>query len=160
MYYVMITIQKMRYLLSEKEKNAVFDDIQDGKPCTVVQGEMIPLQAPPTIVSFPRWWAAENERLAVSGKRLCKKCLKVMDAAGSCVCWKQNGGEKQDAFVAVPEEILKIVHAGAKSFPELTDEDKFQIEVEQFDVNKTPQLVSQNGMMGYINPETGEEMFD
>ncbi len=151
--YILITAAKLKYILSEKEKQAVFTAISEKEKQVVIQGEMIPLHITPSVVKFERWYAQELERLALSGKRLCKKCLKIMDIVDKCSCWEETGtGKKQDAFIAPTEQIKQITDKW--SFPALTEEDKIGIEEDEEKRLAAPQYTEN----GYIDKESGEEM--
>jgi len=159
MFYVMETIQKARYLLNEREKQEVYEAIAEHESHVIIQGDMIPLAATPSIMSFSRWWAKENERLAVSGKRLCKKCMKVMEMQDKCICWDSNLAKKQDAFVALPEEVSRILHSKVRSFPKLTTQDKLELEQQDQLRLTAPDYVEQTGGLGYRDKESGEIFF-
>lgn len=157
MKYILITAEKMRYAISEKEKSAVFEAIKNHESHVVLQGEMIPLQIIPTIVSFQRWWASESEKLIVSGKKLCRICLKIYYINDVCKCWDSTLSKKQNAFKAVNEELPTVVQKalGAfKDFPQLTEGDKAQLS------ESNPQnYLEKRGFDGYIDEESGEEIF-
>ena len=158
-FYVMETINKARYLINENEKNALYEAIRQHENHVVLQGEMIPLSAPPAVMKFARWYAKENERLAVSLKRLCKKCLKVIGIQDRCLCWKSEQGKNQDAFIALPDEIRGIIHGAARGFPALTPGEKAQIEYEKSQMPNQVRQIETSGVDAYIDAETGEEIF-
>lgn len=153
--YVLITIDKIKYILNEKEKAGVFSAIQSGEKQIVIQGEMVPLHVTPAVILFSRWYAQELERLANSGKRLCKKCLKIMQIDDKCACWEEMGkAVKQDAFIAPPEQT-----SGLFSWPKLTEADKEQIKIEEAARRPIFNYTSNNEIDGYIDEE-GIEHFE
>lgn len=158
--YVVETINRARYIISEKEKEALFLAIANRETHAILQGDMIPLSAPPSVVLFERWYAKEVERLAVSQKRLCKKCLKVIGISDRCPCWDSENGKSQNAFIALPQEITVALRSAIRSFPSLAKADEARIEFENSQFNKPKKYIQQGGeLVGHIDEETGEEMF-
>ena len=141
--YILTTIDKTRYVLSESEKDAVFKAIVEREKMVIIQGDMVPLHVTPSIVKFDRWWASESEKLIVSGKKLCRDCFKIYYVNDVCKCWQKVLGKKQNAFIAEKEELPSLIKQAAdivKSFPVLTDDDKMKIEAEQNPVQYTQRI--------------------
>lgn len=112
MQYVMITSSKVKFLLDEKEKTAVYQAVADGKKMVIIQGAMIPTNIAPTVIPYQTWAAQENERLFVYKKRLCRKCGSVMDLRSGCICWAKNDSKKRkDPFkgLELPPEVKNFI---------------------------------------------------
>lgn len=157
--YILMTADKSKFVLNEKERETVFNAIQNGDAFVALRKEMISLQIIPTIITLERWWSQENERLAVSGKRLCKKCLGVMTIQDKCACWEVQGKGEIKHGIETPklpggiDESLKEI-ANKKSFPKLGNWEKGQVEVEEKAIEKLP-----SGEGWYTDPETGETFY-
>lgn len=157
MQYILITAEKMRYAINESEKSAIFEAINNHESHVIVQGDMIPLQIIPTIVSFQRWWSNENEKLIVSGKRLCKLCFKIYYINDVCKCWSSTLSKKQNAFNALPDELPGVVKKALeafKDFPQLTAGEKAELEYQE-----GVKYIGGSNFDGYIDPEAGEEFY-
>lgn len=155
--YVLTTPEKQRLLISQEEYNGVIMALDTNKKYAVIQGHIIPLSIAPTVSPFANWYATENERLANSGKRLCRKCLKQMDIFDKCPCWEVMGkGEQQNAFIASK---LPQLMSGWHKWPELTDEDRRQIDEENSIDPSITRYVEDGEIDGYIDPYTGETMY-
>lgn len=115
--FVIITSEKIRYLVSEKTRDDLFDAIQQGEKYYIVQGDMIPLNITPTVISIERFYQQECERLKSKGQKLCKRCLKVCDISCGCPC--KESREKDDAFIAsaLPIQILNLVERKLSILP-------------------------------------------
>ena len=125
---------KSIFVLSEDEKAAVFEAIGNGDTYLAIKGEMVSLQIVPTILRFEKWYAQENQRLALTNRRLCKNCLSRMDATTGCPCWKEtNKGEDRNALegTTLPQNVRELLSGSVKSFPALTDEDRAMIAAEK-----------------------------
>lgn len=152
--YVMFTGNKQRFLINEAEKKAIYEAVSNDEKKIIIQGELIPLQIIPEIVSFKRWVVNEENRLANFGKRLCRLCFNAMKDV--CQCWpNQSTGKEQNAFF-LPKETIKEI---AKNFewPSLSKSEQALIAED----NGTKRLpIPNNDLMdGYIDPETGEEIY-
>jgi|SRR3990167_100354 len=157
--YVLITHDKTRLLLTQDQAKQVFEAIQAGEKYIIIQSQMIPLHIIPTVLEVEVWYTQENEKLRISNRRLCKKCLSIMDILDVCDCWeKKSKGYKKNSFrqPVLPEEVLKLLREKAKvmEFPKLTAEDKAQIEAE--DIKEPVEYVDRGGQLGYKDPDTGE----
>jgi hypothetical protein len=154
--FVLTTPGKQRLLINEKEYKALLECLNKGEKFVVIQGHLISLAIAPAVSPFANWYATENERLANSGKRLCKKCLRQMDVLDKCTCWEiMSKGEKQNAFKA--PDIIKEFSAGYYKWPELSEDEKQQLEVKP--TVSIPRYVENRAGMGYIDKESGEEMY-
>ena len=157
--YVMIMADKNKFILNEDEKVGVFDAVQNGESFVFLKGEMVSLQIIPTVITIERWWSQENERLAVSGKRLCKKCLGVMMIEDKCPCWEVQGRGEIKHGIETPllpgtvKEAIQQV-ADKKSFPKLGNWEKGQVKAEEEAAKQLP-----SGEGWYTDPETGERMY-
>lgn len=88
--YFLITSDKYKFEITEAQKAAIIKAINRGDKLLELQDSVISLAITPTIIEHSRWFAQENERLKVSGKRLCKKCNLIMDVDTGCICWHKN----------------------------------------------------------------------
>lgn len=157
--FVLITAQKQRLIISQKEYDALLDCLNKGQKFVVIQNHLMSLAIAPSVTPFASWYATENERLANSGKRLCRKCLKQMEIMDKCSCWTVMGkGKIQEAFV-LSDEIKKFIADYSKKFswPKLLEEENMQIEIEE--AARIPQYVERSGHLGYIDEESGEELY-
>ena len=77
--YIMITSDKFKFFLTLEERDAVNRSIAKGDKFLVVQDSTIPLSICPTMLPIDKWREDENNRLYVSGNKLCKKCNTVRD---------------------------------------------------------------------------------
>lgn len=108
MKYKMITSDRVKFDLTEEERNAVNKALVAGQKFVIIQGCTISLAIAPTILPFETWIENENERLVTSGKRLCKKCYKIMDVETGCVCWNKNErGEEQPLLGEAAAEFVR-----------------------------------------------------
>lgn len=98
MKHVLITSEKMKFLISDEEKKAVVQRLLQKEKFVVLQGEVVPLAIAPTISTFDRWFAQENERLKTYSMKLCKKCLCARHVSERCQCWESDGAKLQHAF--------------------------------------------------------------
>jgi len=164
--YVMTTTDKTKFILSEEEKEAVFKAVLNGKQKQiVVQGQMIPINIAPTIITMERWWSQENERLALTHHRLCKNCLSIMHIQDKCPCWKTMGkGELKSGIEAplLPQGVADTIQqlADKKAFPQLDRFDRAKLEDEEKQArlaNANRAISTQEG--AYIDPETGETFY-
>jgi len=155
--YILITADKIKIPISQREKHAIMEAVRDKKKSIVLQENLISLQIIPTIIEFTTWYAQENEKLKAFNKRLCKECLCVMDMTAGCNCWKRNKGEDLNAFKSpvLPEKVKKALKP--KSFPKLLDVDKGEIEFLENKKNKTNYV--EGNYLGYTDPETGETLY-
>ena len=158
--YILTTANHQRLLINKNEYDGLIGALNEDKKFVVMQGHVISLALAPSVSPFANWYATEAERLAVSGKRLCKICLKIMGISDKCGCWEVQGlGKKQDAFVALPDELKQLAHGAIKSFPKLTEEDKFRLESEEALRQALPEHIeNKNGQLGYVD-EAGEEQY-
>jgi len=157
--YILYTHDKRKFIINETEKEAAFKAVMNSEKALFLHGEMIPLQIAPTIMKFERWYTQENERLAMTDRRLCKKCLSIMSIFDSCACWENTGkGEEKNAIAGVLSESLNKL-AESKKFPALTEEDKEDIEAEKKALNEAPEYVEIGGQLGYKDEESGEIMY-
>lgn len=159
--YILITHDKIKFILSEMEYKAIIQVIAAGKKQVMVQGELIPLNIIPSVVKFERWYAQENQRLALTNYRLCKKCLSAMRIDNVCACWDEKGlGEDKNAFIEIdlPQSVKQIISGIAKSkqFPALSSEDIADIEAE-----KQKRIVTNTGEdeTGSYFLEDGEKIY-
>lgn len=123
MEYVLITHDKLKFICSENEYKAVLNAIRNSEKFVVLQQSVVPLQITPTIVSFERWFAQENERLKLTNNRLCNLCFCIMNIYDKCACWAEQGkGKEQDGFLLenLPKSVIAKLHGTIKSFPKLT----------------------------------------
>lgn len=160
MKYILITHDKLKFILDDENYEKFLEALAKNDKAFVIKKykTVIPLHITPTVVPFEIWYTQENERLALTHHRLCKKCLSIMAIEDKCTCWREQGtGEEKNAFVgilpeSVKERLGKITES--KSFPKLDNWDKGQIEVEEAKRNK-PRL----GEGWYEDPETGERIY-
>jgi len=141
MVYVLVSATKKRYALDDIEYQKVLKAIEDDDKAVMVQGSVIPLHITPEVMPFEVWFPQENERLALSGKRLCKKCLCIMDIQDKCSCWKEMGkGEVKSGFQlpVLPENVKQAVKqiAKKKSFPKVVQADIDREELKPGQVKK------------------------
>lgn len=150
----MFTSNKQKFLINQSERDAILRSVAGGEKMIVIQGELISLQIVPEIISFKRWVINEENRLANFGKRLCRFCFNAMKDV--CQCWpNQSTGKEQNAFCVPKETIAQI----AKNFewPNLSKSEQALI-AEDGGRNLLP--VPDNDLMdGYIDPESGEEIY-
>ena len=119
--FVLITHEKMRFLLNRDEYKIYTNAVKVKAKFVTIQGSFIPLQILPSVFPFGVWYTNENERLANSGKRLCKLCLSIME--GDCKCW--DGKTKKNAFIPpeLPNNVKLLLVDAIKSFPKVTKEE-------------------------------------
>ena len=164
----MILPDKMKLLLNEEEKEAVIKAIQQGDSYVVLRGQMVSLQIIPTVLTFETWYTQENEKLALSGKRLCKKCLSIMAISDKCACWEGGKGEERNAFKETPlpelvESAIKQI-TEKKSFPVLKNIDKSELlyrEAKERLAQSRYEFYNDDGSGTdfYIDEETGEKRY-
>lgn len=152
--FVMFTGNKQRFLINEVEKTAIIQAVSNDEKKIIIQGELIGLQIIPEIISFKRWVVNEENRLANFGKRLCRLCFNAMKDV--CQCWpNQSTGKEQNAFF-LPKETMKEI---AKHF-EWSSLTKGEQALIAEDGGKSLLAVPNNDLMdGYIDPESGEEIY-
>lgn len=123
--FILITHDKMRFVLTPQEYKGFMQAVTDKAQFVIIQGAFVGLQLLPSITPFPVWYAAETERLAVSGKRLCHLCACVMAISDRCRCWPEMGVDAdKNAFIApLPESIQKMLAGAVKPFPQVNPED-------------------------------------
>ena len=68
--YILITSDKIKFILNETEKEGVIRAVAKGDKFVLLQDSMIPLTIPPVVIDAERYYAQENERLATMNKRL------------------------------------------------------------------------------------------
>lgn len=160
--YILTTVDKHKMLISGDERNAILAAVNSGEKAIVIQDCLISLAIVPEVMPFIRWFEQENDRLKNSQKRICKKCLGVMDIEVGCVCWDRNTSATKNPFI-LPESIrrqLGISSASMQSFPELT---AFEIEWDaaaaEYQAKRQVEYIGGNRALGYIDPATGEAMF-
>ena len=107
MKYKMLTSDRVKFDLTEEERIAINKALVAGQKFAIIQGCTISLAIAPTILPFDTWVANENERLVTSGKRLCKKCYKIMDVESGCTCWHKN--ERGDLPALLPKEVKQFM---------------------------------------------------
>jgi len=157
--YIMTTGGKEKFVLTENEAEAIKRSVRNGDAFTVIKGEMVSLQIVPSVIRLERWYAQENERLALTHHRLCKKCLSVMQIADKCPCWKESGkSENKHAFVApeLPDSVKESVRkvSSGMGFPGLSDGEKAEVEAEDLAMDKRLTMPAPGG--GFIDKDTGE----
>lgn len=128
MKYILVTHDRLRFILDEGNYASFLKAIKNNDKAYVVgkYKTVIPLHITPTVMPFEIWYAQENEKLAMSGKRLCKKCLSIMEFKDGCICWKMKKGEKKNAFIGeVPQMAKDAINkiAESKSFPKVSQLD-------------------------------------
>lgn len=162
--FVLVTSEKQRLLIDENEYKALVKAIDANKKYAIVQGFMIPLAIAPSISPFEAWYETETERLANSEKRLCKKCLKIMNIYDKCLCWEQQGtGREQHALKPIlPDSVRERLSeiSAQKSMPaaqaQITAQEAFA-EYSRKPKITTPEVADgANGMLGYRDEESGE----
>lgn len=164
MQYVLITPNKMKLLLSQQENMAVQRAIVNNDKAVFVQGATISLNIVPEIYPVEIWYAQENERLANNGKRLCKKCLSIMNIDDKCTCWTEmSKGDDKNAFKSeLPESVKGAVKqiAENKSFPKITELDIEQEKLLSGEFKHKPKMITGEDDDGswYID-ESGEKMY-
>lgn len=165
--YVMITADKMRFLLSENEYKTVLKAISQKLKSIFLQKSTISLAITPTIMPYEKWYAVENEALFKVCKRLCRKCGSAMAINDGCTCWQKFGSKEKNPYDTkyLPESIKKMLaeNFGIKSFPALTESDKQQVEIENAQIEKQKLLAKAqkdhvNGPDFWIS-ESGETMY-
>lgn len=128
MKYVLITADKTKFIVSKEERDSVLQSVNSGAKAILIQDTLISLAIAPSVIPFDRWWAQQEDDLARSEKRRCKKCLRIFSAEGVCPCWESGGGKERDAFVAPLKELQGIKLLG---WPELTNFEKSQVLYEE-----------------------------
>lgn len=106
MKHVLTTSDGIKFLITDEEKLAVIDRLNKKIKFVVLQGELISLTLPPTILTFGRWYVQESEKLKKKNMVMCKKCLCTRHVSETCACWEMNGSKKQHAFYDVKEKNL------------------------------------------------------
>jgi hypothetical protein len=86
MKYVLITSEKIKYFISEQEKNHIFGLIDQKDKFAMIQGDIVPLHITPSVIKFERWFENESKFLALKSKKMCKRCLKLIDLDERCDC--------------------------------------------------------------------------
>lgn len=122
--FVLTTSEKTRFLLSKEEYKAFLQAVKNKVKFVTIQGAFIPLQILPSVVPFHTWYFNETEKLAVSGKRLCKLCLSVMENRDVCACWPEMGkDEKRIAFKfkEIAPKLFERLQSKIKDFPQLAE---------------------------------------
>lgn len=108
MKHVLITSEKVKYFISDNEKNHVYGLIKAKEKYAVIQGDLIPLNITPSIISFDRWFENESKYLAMKSKKMCKRCLKLLDVDERCDCKpKQLQLEERGQQPPVSADVLK-----------------------------------------------------
>lgn len=159
--FILITAEKQKFLISQKEYDGIWEAIKGNDKYARVQNCVISLAITPTIVSFGRWYAQEEERLATMNKRLCRICFKIMDVSDKCQCWMTTGrGKKQNAFEAPAEQLEKFgVKENLKKLEEKFSWPK-HYEENPMPAISAPEPVVENEIVDYqIDPETGEKLY-
>ena len=105
MNHVLTTGQGTRFLLSEKEKQAVYQAVANQEKMVIVQGQMISLQIVPEVIAFANWLGQENDRLANQNKERCPHCLTVKKYGDRCAC--RDGKEGGNPF-SLPAAELQL----------------------------------------------------
>ena len=122
MEYVLITSDKIKYILDENEYKGAVEAIARNDKVIVLRGSVIPLHITPLITPFEVWFSQESERLALTHHRLCKKCFCIMATGDDCTCWERSKGENKNAFGAqLPEMVKQTLKeiAAKKAFPKV-----------------------------------------
>ena len=159
MKFVLITSDKLKYIINEGEYNALLEAINRNDKAFIIRKykALIPLHITPSIAPLEIWYAQENERLALTHHRLCKKCLRIMLIADKCVCWPKTGkSEKGNAFMNELPPTLKNALAeiaSRKVFPKLDEADKSGIEFNNNRGVEPPRMVEDGGVEGYVDEE-------
>lgn len=156
--YLLITADKFKFEINVEEKAAIIKAINRGDKLLEIQDSVISLAITPTIVKAERWWAQENERLATTEKRLCKKCGSIMDMASGCTCWEMRGAKERNPFLLeLPESIKQIVHNGVRvqSFPTPTEEEVYEAAGTRYLENKE----EDDGEPLYTIDESGVKLY-
>lgn len=151
--FVMTTGAKVKFLISERERNAVFEAVSQGEKKVIIQGEMVSLQIIPDVIRFERWVVNETQRLASFGQRLCKLCFNPMKDV--CSCWPNQGGKKQQAFFlpkGMEEEIMRL--AQNFQWPDIQPADS-QLAI----TGPNSPIVGNKEIDFVIDPETGEKIY-
>lgn len=117
--HVLVTSEKVKYFITDEEKLAIWNALEDNLKYITVQRDIVPLHITPSVIEFSRWFKQENQYLASKNKRLCRKCLDVIALGDQCGCRDRSQEEK----IALPENIKKQLHSGIKEFPKLSKSD-------------------------------------
>lgn len=163
MRYVLITSDRLKYILNEEENKKVVQAILRNDKAALIQDSVIPLHITPAITPFEVWYAQENERIALTGHRLCKKCLRTMEIQDKCTCWQEQGkGENKNAFKepVLPESVHEAIKqmADKKNFPQLSEIEKLEVENEEKLLQRPTCNADDKGDY-YEDSETGEKTY-
>lgn len=105
--WVMLTHDKQRIILNDQEKSAIYSCISSGDKYMIIKGEMFPLHIIPTIRKLEEWYLNEKGRLKMSDKRLCEKCLSVVDIGAFCVRCSERATTPIREYLKITLPILK-----------------------------------------------------
>jgi uncharacterized protein (UPF0248 family) len=86
MEYILTTIEKNKYRISEEIKNQIMEAVNNNEKYVVVNGDTIPLHIIPAIVNVPKWIEDMDDSLRHKSKRICKKCMRTREIEGFCEC--------------------------------------------------------------------------
>ena len=154
--HILITSDKKKYILSESEKDNIYNAILTDQRCAILQGDMISLQIVPMVMEFNKWLSQENDELARSNKRRCRKCLNIIDAITNvCNCMKEKGiGRTQHAILpANNDQKVQELDNYLKSLSSKISFPKSTVEQEP----KT--LISGNENVDFYLDDNGDKMY-
>lgn len=165
--YVMITADKMRFLLSEQEYRSVVVAIAQNLKSIFIQQCTVSLAITPTVMPYEKWYAIENEKLFQSGKRLCRLCGSAMGMIGGCPCWHKNGDNEKNPYEVkkLPESLQKMLAdmVKIKTFPALTEAEKEKVESENNEIEVRQRIAETNKMKNkgpdFWNDKNGDVMY-
>ncbi len=159
--YVLKSSENQRMILNQLEFDAVWSALTKKEKFVRIQNTIISLTIPPAVTPIEQWMVNENERLASFNKRICRKCLSVMDAiTNTCPCLQEKGiGREQHALIGNNAE-LEGGLKGIFDWPELTEADKVGVEIEEKGITKfNREIPTQEGPDFYYDEATGEKMY-
>lgn len=166
MKYVLITHDKLKFIIDDENYMAFLKAIENNDKAFVIKKykAVVPLHITPTIIPLEVWYPQENQRLALTHHRLCKKCLSIMHIQDKCSCWEETGkDEDKNAFIQkLPDSVTEAVNeiANKKTFPQLDKFEKAEVEEQEKKLrlaNANKAICEQEGV--YIDPETGERFY-
>jgi hypothetical protein len=155
MTYILKVMGGEKFIITEEQKNGVMQALSSGLKVIEINGEIVPLAPVPSVVRFERWFTQENERLRLTGRRLCKQCFSVMEIETGCTCWGRNGGKDKHAFV-LPQSVMSQL--SIRAFPELSLAEQAKVDFESQTIEPV-EYIEENNILGYIDSETGEKLF-
>jgi len=99
MDFILTTVDKNRYRISEDVKNLVCEAVFNGEKFVTLNGDLVPLHITPSIVNVDKWISDMDDSLIKVKRRICRKCMRGRDIEGFCEC-KDTGKMSELAYFA------------------------------------------------------------